>query len=165
MKRSRFGIIVSRFNESITGKLLENCLRTLNEEGVENDRIQVVHVPGGFEIPWAVQEMALSGRFDAIIALGCVLKGQTPQNDYISQATYAHLQKISLETRVPCVTGILTPNNFKQAVARTKGEMDRGSEAALAALVMAEMKLGGTGRFLSVRHRDPSGTASVGRKR
>jgi len=97
--------------------------------------------------------------------LGCVLKGQTPQNDYISQATYAHLQKISLETRVPCVTGILTPNNFKQAVARTKGEMDRGSEAALAALVMAEMKLGGTGRFLSVRHRDPSGTASVGRKR
>lgn len=146
MKKARFGIVVSRFNESVTGKLLENCLRTLADDGVEPDRIQVVHVPGGFEIPWAVQELALSGRFDAIIALGCVLKGQTPQNDYISQATYEHLQRISLETRVPCVTGILTPNTFKQAVARTKGEMDRGAEAALAALVMAEMKVGGVAR-------------------
>jgi 6,7-dimethyl-8-ribityllumazine synthase len=136
-------IAVSRFNEKITGKLLENCLAALEDEGVPRKGVRVVRVPGGFEIPWAVQELARSGRFDAVIALGCVLKGQTPQNDYISQATYAHIQKISLETRVPCVTGILTPNNYKQAVARTKGAMDRGAEAAHAALEMAALKISG----------------------
>ncbi len=143
MRKPRFGIVVSRFNEAITGKLLKNCLKTLKKEGIAEKSIQVAHVPGGFEIPWAVNEIARSGRVDAVIALGCVLKGQTPQNDYISEATYAHLQSISIETRVPCVTGILTPNTYKQALARTKGEMDRGSEAALAALVVAEMKVGG----------------------
>lgn len=143
MKKARFGVVVSRFNEAITGKLLRSCLKTLRKEGVDDGRVRVVHVPGGFEIPWAVNEMARSGRVDAVIALGCVLKGQTPQNDYISAATYEHLQRISIETRVPCVTGILTPNTYKQAVARTRGETDRGAEAALAALVMAEMKLAG----------------------
>ncbi|PCI34214.1 MAG: 6,7-dimethyl-8-ribityllumazine synthase [Elusimicrobia bacterium] len=143
MRKPRFGIVVSRFNEAITRKLLNNCLSTLKKEGVDGKSIHVVHVPGGFEIPWAVNEVARSGRVDAVIALGCVLKGQTRQNDYISEATYAHLQRISIETRVPCVTGILTPNNYKQALARTKGEMDRGAEAALAALVVAEIKVGG----------------------
>ena len=143
MRKPRIGVVVSRFNEAITGRLLESCLKTLGKHGVGPGSVRVVHVPGGFEIPWAAQELALSGRFDTVIALGCILKGQTPQNDFISSATYFHLQRISLETRVPCVTGILTPNTYSQARQRTRGEMDRGAEAALAALVMAETKLSG----------------------
>ena len=146
MKKPRIGIVVSRFNEEITGKLLKNCLKTLKREGIAENRVSVVHVPGGFEVPWAVNELARSKRVDGVIALGCVLKGQTPQNDYISDATYENLQKISIDTRVPVVTGILTPNTYKQALARTKGEMDRGSEAALAALVVVELKMRGIAR-------------------
>ncbi|MFH1723924.1 MAG: 6,7-dimethyl-8-ribityllumazine synthase [Elusimicrobiota bacterium] len=136
----RFGIVVSRFNEEITGKLLVNCLRTLKENGVPARRIHVVRVPGGFEIPWAAQELARSRRFDAVICLGAVLKGQTPQNDFISAATFVHIQRISLETRVPCILGVITPKTWAQAVARTKGSFDRGSEAAQAALEMAALK-------------------------
>jgi 6,7-dimethyl-8-ribityllumazine synthase len=141
MRKARFAVVVSRFNEAITGKLLRSCLATLAREGCGEDRVSVVHVPGGFEIPWAVNEAARSGRVDAVIALGCVLKGQTPQNDYISAATYEHIQRISIETRVPCVAAVLAPNTYKQALARTRGAQDRGAEAAHAALMMAEIKI------------------------
>ncbi|MFH2203684.1 MAG: 6,7-dimethyl-8-ribityllumazine synthase [Elusimicrobiota bacterium] len=143
MKQPRFGIVVSRFNEEITGKLHANCVRALKKKGVAGNRIHTVWVPGGFEIPWAAQELARSGRFDAVICLGAVLKGQTPQNDYISNATYIHIQRISLQTRVPCVVGVITPKTYAQAVARTRGKFDRGAEAALAALEMARLKIHG----------------------
>lgn len=135
-----FGIAVSRFNSEITDRLYTNCVRTLKKHGISETHIRTLRVPGGFEIPWAANELARSGACDAVICLGAILKGQTPQNDYISQATYTHIQKISLETRVPCVVGVITPNTYKQAVARTRGKFDRGTEAALAALDMAELK-------------------------
>lgn len=138
--RRRFAIAASRFNEAVTDRLLANCLKTLKAHGVPERSVKVVRVPGGFELPWTVAELARSKRYDAVIALGCVLRGSTPQNDHISRATVTHLQRVSLDTRVPVVLGVITPNTWAQAVARTKGALDRGKEAAEAALEMAALK-------------------------
>jgi 6,7-dimethyl-8-ribityllumazine synthase len=140
VKKKQIGIVVSRFNEEITERLLKNCLAALKDGGVPALSIEVERVPGGYELPWAVQELALCGRFEVLIALGCILKGQTPQNDHISRATIFSLQKIALKTRVPCILGVITPKTEKQARARTKGSLDRGREAALAALEMLNLK-------------------------
>ena len=136
----RIAVAVSRFNEEVTARLLASCLKTLKEEGWKDAQLKVAHVPGGFELPWTVQELARTGRFDAVIALGCVLKGQTPQNDHISRSLVQSLHRISLETRTPVILGVLTPNTWAQALARTKGALDRGKEAALAALEMVALK-------------------------
>ena len=140
-RRRRIGVAVSRFNEEITSRLLESCLRTLKEEGWRTPQIKVVHVPGGYELPWAVNELAISGRFTAVIALGCVLKGETPQNEHIARSIVSALHRVTLETRVPVILGVITPDTMAQAQARTKGEYDRGREAALAALEMAALRL------------------------
>ena len=96
-------------------------------------------MPGGYELPWAVQELALSGRYAAVVALGCVLKGRTTQNDHIARSLVQSLHRISLDTRVPVILGVLTPNTWKQAMARTKGTLDRGKETALAAMEMVAL--------------------------
>lgn len=140
MRKPRFGIVASRFNAEITDRLLENCLKTLRERGVGRSAVRVLRVPGAYEIPWAAQELARSRRFDAVICLGAVLKGGTPQNDYIADAVIHALQRIALETRTPCILGVIVPDTWKQAVARTRGELDRGRESALAALEMAALK-------------------------
>ncbi|MBI5630116.1 MAG: 6,7-dimethyl-8-ribityllumazine synthase [Elusimicrobia bacterium] len=134
--KPRVAVVVSRFNEKVTSRLLGSCLTTLNSHGVAQSRIAVVRVSGGYEIPWAAQELALSGKFDAVIALGCILKGSTPQNEHISRSVIASLHEVSLKTKVPCILGVITPNTEAQALARTKGSLDRGKEAALAALEM-----------------------------
>ncbi len=139
-KTARVGIVVSRFNEEVTYRLLLNCVDTLKSKGLPASAMRVVHVPGGYELPWAVQELALTGRYDVLIALGCILKGETPQNDYISAATITHLQEIGLRERIPVILGVITPNDEEQARARTKGELDRGKEAALAALDMIRLR-------------------------
>ena len=133
----KIAIAVSRFNEEVTSKLLNSCLKTLRAEGLTDASIKVVDVPGGFELPWTVNELARSGKYTCVVALGCVLKGATPQNEHISRSLVHQLHHISVATRVPVVMGVLTPNTWKQAVARTKGALDRGKEAALAALEMA----------------------------
>ncbi len=137
---TRIAIAVSRFNEEITSRLLASCLKTLKAEGWTDARLKVVHVPGGFELPWIAAELARSGRYRAVITLGCVLKGQTPQNDHIARSLVQSLHRVSLETRVPVILGVLTPNTWAQAVARTKGALDRGKEAALAALEMVAVQ-------------------------
>jgi len=136
----RFAIVVAKFNTAITSKLQANCVKTLREAGIAPNAIDTVWVPGSYEIPWAVNEMARSGRYDSVIAIGCILKGQTPQNDYIAAAVSQTLQDIAIATRVPCVFGVITPLTYRQAVARTKGDMDRGKEAAEVALQMAKVK-------------------------
>jgi 6,7-dimethyl-8-ribityllumazine synthase len=136
----KIAVAVSRFNEEVTSRLRDSCLKTLKAEGWGPDRLKVVEVPGGFELPWTVQALAKSGRYEVVIALGCVLKGQTPQNDHISRSLVQCLHRVSLDTGVPVVLGVITPNTWAQAVARTKGEHDRGKEAALAALEMAALK-------------------------
>lgn len=135
----KVAIVVSRFNEEITSRLLESCLKTFRREGWTDSRLKVVHVPGGYELPWAVQELALSGRYAAVVALGCVLKGRTPQNDHIARSLVQSLHRVSLDARVPVILGVLTPDTWKQALARTRGRLDRGKEAALAALEMAAL--------------------------
>ncbi len=140
MKKSKIGIVASRFNENVTERLLANCLKTLEAAKIAKSDILVIRVPGAYEIPWTLQEMALSGKYSVLITLGCILKGETPQNDYMAKAVVESIQKISLETRVPCLLGVITPNTEKQALARTRGEMDRGKEAALAALEMLWIK-------------------------
>jgi len=137
MKKGRLAVAVSRFNEEITGKLLASCLKTLQAAGVKEP--EVVRVPGGFELPWTVQELALSGRYKAVIALGCILKGQTPQNEHMARSVVQHLHDISLRARVPVILGVITPDTEEQAQARTHGENDRGREAALAALDMLKV--------------------------
>lgn len=130
----RLGIVVSRFNPEITGRLLANCLKTLRSHGIPDSRIRTLWVPGSFELPWAAQELALSKRFDAVICLGAILRGETPQNRHIAASTIRHLQSVSLSTRVPCILGVITPDTLAQARARVRGSLDRGREAALAAL-------------------------------
>jgi 6,7-dimethyl-8-ribityllumazine synthase len=136
----RIAIAVSRFNEEVTTRLLVSCLRTLKSEGWTDAQLKVAHVPGGFELPWTVAELARTGRYEAVIALGCVLKGQTPQNDHISRSLVQSLHRISLDQRTPVILGVLTPNTWAQAMARTKGALDRGKEAALAALEMTALR-------------------------
>lgn len=137
MKKGRIAVAVSRFNEEITGKLLASCLRTLEAGGAKKPK--VIKVPGGFELPWTVQELALSGRYKAVIALGCILKGETPQNEHMARSTIQHLHDISLRARVPVILGVITPETDEQAEARTHGENDRGREAAQAALEMLKV--------------------------
>ena len=136
----RVAVAVSRFNEEITSRLLASCLTTFKDEGWKDAQLKVVHVPGGYELPWTVNELARSGRYAAVVALGCVLKGQTRQNDHISRSLVQSLHRISIDARVPVILGVLTPATWKQALARTKGALDRGKEAALAALEMVALQ-------------------------
>jgi 6,7-dimethyl-8-ribityllumazine synthase len=136
----RIAVVTSRFNEEVTSRLRDSCLVTLKAEGWGPERLKVVEVPGGFELPWTVSTLAKTGQFSAVIALGCVLKGQTPQNDHISRSLVQALHRISVDTGVPVALGVITPNTWAQAVARTKGKNDRGKEAALAALEMVALQ-------------------------
>lgn len=136
----RIAVVASRFNAEIVDRLVASCLDTLEAEGVPKDSVCVVRVPGAFEIPWAAKRLAASGDHDAVVCLGAVLKGQTPQNHYISQSVFRELHRISTDTGVPCVLGVITPDTWVQAKARTRGSMDRGKESALAALEMAALK-------------------------
>jgi 6,7-dimethyl-8-ribityllumazine synthase len=138
MKRA--AIAVSRFNEEVTSRLLAGCLKTFKAAGWEDSRLTVVRVPGGFELPWTVNELARSGRYEAVVALGCVLKGRTRQNEHISRSLVQSLHRISVDARVPVILGVLTPDTWAQALARTKGGLDRGREAALAALEMIALR-------------------------
>jgi 6,7-dimethyl-8-ribityllumazine synthase len=138
MSQSSFAIVASRFNEKVTDALLASCLKTLKSKGAAAP--WVVRVPGAFEIPWTAHELALSGRFDVVVALGCVLAGETEQNRHMARAVVQQLLRISVDTGVPCVLGVITPENERQALARTKGRLDRGKEAAMAALEMARVR-------------------------
>lgn len=136
---TRFAIVASRFNEEITDALLESCKARLRKKAPKAE-VKVVRVPGGFELPWAADRLAKTGRYDAVIALGCILRGETAQNEHISRSVFHHLHAISLATGVPCVVGVITPDTWEQAEARTRGGMDRGAEAAEAALEMARLQ-------------------------
>lgn len=136
----RVAIVKSRFNEEVTSRLLASCLKTFRSEGWTDAQLKVVEVPGGWEIPWAAQELAKTNLYSAVVALGCVMKGQTPQNGHLARSLVQSLHRISLDTRVPVILGVITPNNERQAMARTKGKMDRGQEAALAALEMIALR-------------------------
>ena len=147
--RSRYRIVASRFNRPITEALVEGAVSAFRREGIPAKSIEVQWVPGAFEIPVAALRAAKSRRTRAVVALGCLLQGETPQFEYIAQAVYQGLALASVLTGVPVTCGVITARSWKQALARSKGtRLHRGREAALAALEMtrAPQRAKGKGR-------------------
>lgn len=136
----RFGIIVSRFNDLITSNLLNGALSALKEQKADEEDIEVIRVPGAFEIPQAAKKLCSTRNFDAIICLGAVIKGGTPHFEYISAETSRGINQVGLEFNIPVLFGVLTTNNLEQAVERSKPDSsNKGREAALAAVEMANL--------------------------
>lgn len=133
----KIGIVVARFNSDITEKMLKGALKTLKENKVKENNIKVIYVPGSFEIPFACQELARSKKFNALIALGCVIKGETNHFYYVAGEAARGVQDVMLKFNIPIGFGIITTNNLKQARTRSTGRGNKGEEAALAALEMA----------------------------
>lgn len=136
----RFGIAVSRFNNFITGRLLQGALDALNRANATDKDVHVVHVPGSFELPVAAKKMALTGRFDAIIAIGCIIRGETAHYDYVCAETSRGLQLAQMDTGVPILFCVLTCDTLEQAIDRAglKGG-NKGFEAGLGAVEMAAL--------------------------
>ena len=133
----RFAIVVSRYNESITGKLLEGAVQSFREHGVADDAIDVAWVPGAWEIPVAAQRFANSGQYAAICCLGAVIRGETSHDEHINRQVSLSLGRIQLETGLPISFGVLTCHSVEQAIHRSGGQMgNKGVECAEAALEM-----------------------------
>lgn len=138
---TRIAIAVARFNPEITDRLLAGCRQALLDAGLGEDHIEVHPVPGAWELPLACREMADSGRFDGVIALGAVVRGETAHFDFISAECARGLQQTQLDTGVPVGFGVLTPENGEQAIERADPQRkNKGREAALAVLDMIEFK-------------------------
>jgi len=136
----RIAIVVSRFNDFITERLLAGSMEALAESGVDRSAIEVLHVPGAFEIPIAAQRIAETGRVAAVICLGCLIRGGTPHFEYIASACAHGIIAAAAATGVPMAFGVLTTNSVEEAVERAAaGEANKGREAARAALEMAAL--------------------------
>jgi 6,7-dimethyl-8-ribityllumazine synthase len=136
----RFAVIVSRFNEEVTGSLREAAMAALKEAGALETNVHLFSVPGAFEIPQAARAAAESGRFDAIVCLGCIIRGETPHFDYIASAVAHGITDAAGETGVPMAFGVLTTDTPEQAAARSgPGPDNKGREAAAAAIEMAAL--------------------------
>jgi 6,7-dimethyl-8-ribityllumazine synthase len=136
-----FGIVVAEWNEKITSALYEGCYDTLTKHGAKDSNIHAVQVPGSFELPAAAKMVAVKHKVDAVICIGCVIKGETSHNEYINHAVASGLTTLSLALDKPFVFGVLTPNNEEQALDRSGGKHgNKGVEAAVTALRMVAMK-------------------------
>jgi 6,7-dimethyl-8-ribityllumazine synthase len=137
---ARFGLVVSRFNAVVVEKLLEGALAALARHGVAEDAIDVVKVPGAFEIPFTAARVAASGRVDAVIALGAVIRGGTPHFGYVAGECARGVMQAGLDEDVPVIFGVLTVDDLEQALERVGGaEGHKGEEAAIAALEMVAL--------------------------
>jgi len=136
----RFGIAISRFNSFITERLLAAAVDALERAGAGSKDVDVVHVPGAFELPLAAKKMAASGKYDALIAIGCVLRGETTHYDYVCSETARGLQLAQMDTGLPIIFCVLTCDTLEQAIDRAglKGG-NKGFEAGLAAVEMAQL--------------------------
>jgi len=133
----RFGLVVSQFNNLITERLQAGALDALSRHGVREEDIVVVQVPGAFDIPLFAKKMAASGRYDALVCLGAVIKGETPHFDYISAAMTQGIKEVMLTHGLPVTFGVLTTESMGQALDRAGGKAgNKGAEAALAAVEM-----------------------------
>jgi 6,7-dimethyl-8-ribityllumazine synthase len=137
----RFALIVARFNDTITGRMLEGALDTLRRSGVDMDTdVEVFWVPGAFELPIAAQRVARTGRFQAIVALGCVIRGGTPHFDYVAGQAASGLTSVSLSANLPVCFGVLTTDTIEQALARSGTKMgNKGHEATISAIEMVNL--------------------------
>lgn len=128
-------IVVARFNDLITNRLLDGALDTLRRHGGNDDNVTVVRVPGSFELPLIADKLAHSGKFDAVICLGAVIQGQTTHHDYINHQVAAGLREASQKSGIPVAFGVLTCQTMEQAIDRAGGKVgNKGNEAALAAI-------------------------------
>jgi 6,7-dimethyl-8-ribityllumazine synthase len=136
----RFAIVVSEFNSPITDRLLAGALDAFSEGGVAESRIEIFRVPGSFEIPVAARKLAGSGRFDALICIGCILRGETPHFEYVAAESARGIQLAQLDTGVPMAFCVLTCDTIQQAIERAglKGD-NKGYESALGAIEMARL--------------------------
>lgn len=135
------GVVVSRFNHLVSGRLLEGCARELERRGCPEADLHVAWVPGAFEIPQAARALAETGRYDALVALGAVIRGGTPHFDYVCRAVTDGVREVIRDTGVPVAFGVLTTDDVEQALERTgAGGEDKGAEAALAAIEMARLR-------------------------
>ncbi len=135
---ARVAIVAARFNALVVEKLLNGALQTLRVQGVGDENLTVVRVPGAFEIPLAVKTLASGGSQDAIIALGAVIRGETPHFDYVAGECARGIAQVALECSVPVAFGVLTCDTLEQALARAGGSAgNKGADAALSALQMA----------------------------
>ena len=136
----KFGVVVSRFNEFITGKLLDGAQDTLARHGVKEADVDVAWTPGSFEIPLIAKKMAESGKYDAIICLGAVIRGGTPHFDYIAAEVSKGIANVSLGTGLPVILGVITADTLEQAIERAGTKSGNyGSQAALHAIEMANL--------------------------
>lgn len=136
----RFGIVVSRYNDSITGNLLRGAIETLTSRGVAAADIDVVWVPGGWELPLAAKQLADPQRYAALICLGAVIRGETTHDQHINRQVSLSLGELSLSRNIPIAFGLLTTNSLEQAINRAGGSHgNKGEECALAALEMADL--------------------------
>lgn len=133
----RFAIAAARYNHRITRRLVDGALAALAEHGVGGEDVRVTWVPGSFELPLAAQRLAQTGEVSAVICVGCVIKGETRHDELVAQAVAAGITQVALATGVPVLFGVVSANDHHQAMARAGGAVNRGREAALAALEMA----------------------------
>ncbi|OGC89203.1 MAG: 6,7-dimethyl-8-ribityllumazine synthase [candidate division Zixibacteria bacterium RBG_16_48_11] len=135
-----FAIVVSRFNEFISSKLLEGALDCLQRHKADDKKITVVWVPGSFEIPLLAHKLASSKKYEAVICLGAVIRGDTPHNEYIATEVTKGIAQIGLQTGVPVILGVITPDNLEQAIERAGTKLgNKGFEAAMTAIEMANL--------------------------
>lgn len=156
----RFGIVVSRFNSFITERLLAAAVDALERAGASGKDVDVVRVPGSFELPLTAKKLATSGSYDALIAVGCVIRGETSHYDYVCSETARGLQLAQMDTGVPIIFCVLTCDTLEQAIdrARLKGG-NKGFEAGLGAIEMAHLS-----RKLRGAHAKPAGGGKTRRK-
>jgi len=135
------GVVVARFNHLVSVRLLEGCIRELQRRGCAGEDVHVAWVPGAFEVPQVARGLAETGRYDALVTLGAVIRGGTPHFDYVCRAVTDGVREVIRDTGVPVAFGILTTDDADQALARTGGaEGDNGAAAALAAIEMARLR-------------------------
>lgn len=139
-KGLKFGIVLSRFNNFVSDRLLEGALDALRRSGAEEGDCSVVRVPGSFEIPLATKKLAKSGRYDALICLGCVIRGATPHFEYIATEVTKGIASITLESEIPISFGVLITDTIEQAIERAGAKVgNKGFDAAMSAIEMANL--------------------------
>lgn len=136
----RFGVIASRFNDDVVSGLLDGALDCLRRHGARDEDIAIYRVPGAFEIPMLARVLVARGGIDALVTLGCLLRGETPHFDFISAQVTSELSRVAVDTQFPVTFGVITVNTQQQAIARSSpGSGNKGWEAALAAIEMANL--------------------------
>lgn len=139
-KGMKFGIVASRFNDFISGRLIEGAVDTLIRAGADEKDIQIYKVPGAFELPLTAKKLAKSARFDAVICLGAVIRGATPHFEYISAEVTKGIASVGMEAEIPVIYGVLTTDTIEQAIERAGTKSgNKGADAAMSAIEMVDL--------------------------